>query len=72
MQAGQRNFFYLNLGNHDFAEIREREFVTTPALTYGISWIDVDYDDDLDLFVTNIGRNDHNWLFFPSATAGPL
>lgn len=67
--AGQRNFFYLNLGNHDFAETREHEFVTTPALTYGISWIDVDYDDDLDLFVTNIGRNDRNWLFLNDGKA---
>ncbi len=58
----QRNYFYSNDGDGTFTEITTGMFVTEPAQSYGVSWVDFDDDDDLDLFVTNIGRTDRNWL----------
>ncbi|MBN1271484.1 MAG: PD40 domain-containing protein [Candidatus Aminicenantes bacterium] len=59
----QRNYFYHNNGDGTFTEVTVGDFVTNIASTYGISFVDYDYDDDLDLFVTNIGRNDRNMLY---------
>ena len=59
----QRNFFYHNNGDGSFSEVTDGVFVTTTSLTYGVSFVDFDYDGDLDLFVTNIGRDDRNVLY---------
>jgi hypothetical protein len=58
-----RNYLYKNLGNGKFQEIETGLPVTNLGVTYGVSFIDYDYDDDLDLFVTNIGRTDTNMLY---------
>jgi hypothetical protein len=58
-----RNYFYRNDGEGKFSEIRGEAFVTLPALTYGVTWVDFDQDADLDLFVTNIAASDSNFLF---------
>ncbi len=58
-----RNFFYRNDGKGMFSEVRGPAFVTEPALTYGVSWVDFDQDGDLDLFVTNIAASDRNILY---------
>ncbi|MBC8375859.1 MAG: VCBS repeat-containing protein [FCB group bacterium] len=59
----QRNFFYHNNGDGSFTEVTQGHFVTNVAFTYGVSMVDYDYDGDLDLFVTNIGKNDRNILY---------
>ena len=65
----QRNFFYVNEGHGRFSEVTSQSFVTDLALTYGVSWIDVDNDEDLDLFVTNIGMSETNWLYLNDGSA---
>ncbi len=58
-----RNFYYLNLGEGNFT-FEEGQVITSERnLTYGVSFIDFDQDDDLDLFITNIARSDHNRLY---------
>ncbi len=58
-----RNYFYRNEGEGHFSEIRNKPFVVSKALTYGVSWVDFDDDGDLDLFLTNIGLTDTNMLY---------
>lgn len=53
----QRNYYYRNEGDWRFVEVMEGAFVRDTAYSYGVSWIDYDYDGDLDLFVTNISES---------------
>ena len=59
----QRNFLYFNQGNFSFTEIQSGDAVESRALSYGTSAADADNDGDLDLFVTNIGKDDQNQLY---------
>jgi len=59
----QTNDFYQNVGALRFQQIDSGHFVETGAYSYGVSWIDFDDDGDDDLFVSNIGRADSNWLY---------
>ena len=58
-----RNFFYKNNGDGTFTEILEGPHVNDRNVTYGVSAVDYDYDDDLDIFVTNIASSDTNVLY---------
>ncbi|MDX1636816.1 MAG: FG-GAP-like repeat-containing protein, partial [Balneolaceae bacterium] len=58
-----RNFLYLNNAGNRFTEVTEGQHVTNRGVTYGVSLIDYDYDDDLDIFVTNIAGSDRNMLY---------
>ena len=57
------NFFYKNNGDGSFTTIENSPVTALRNQSYGASFVDVDQDSDLDLFVTNIGRTDHNQLF---------
>jgi len=58
-----KNFYYQNMGNGTFIA-RDSTVITNEAnLTYGASFVDFDQDNDLDLFITNIGKTDHNRLY---------
>lgn len=58
-----RNFYYINKGDGTFIH-REDEVITSERnLTYGVSFIDYDQDNDLDLFISNIARTDNNRLY---------
>jgi enediyne biosynthesis protein E4 len=59
----ERNFFYRNKAKLLFEETKQGDFVTDEALTYGVSFVDYDNDGDLDLFVTNVAKTDHNYLY---------
>lgn len=63
-----RNFLYLNHGPAGFIEVTDGPAVNDLAVTYGVSFVDVDSDDDLDLFVTNIGKTDRNMLYRNNGT----
>ncbi|MDX1672197.1 MAG: CRTAC1 family protein [Balneolaceae bacterium] len=58
-----QNFLYKNNGDGSFTEITEGDPVTDRAVTYGVSMIDFDYDEDLDIYVTNIAGSDTNILY---------
>lgn len=53
----QRNYYYRNEGGWRFVEVTEGAFVRDTTYSYGVGWIDYDYDGDLDLFVTNISES---------------
>jgi hypothetical protein len=59
----QRNFLFINEGSFRFVERTHGHAVESRGLTYGSTWVDVDNDDDLDLFVSNIGIGDVNILY---------
>jgi hypothetical protein len=73
------NFFYLNRGDGSFEVVVDGAHVTDRQATYGASFVDVDEDGDLDLFLSNISRTDHNALYlndgrgqFNKRSDGPL
>jgi len=68
----QRNYYYRNDGDWRFVESREGAFVTDTAYSYGISWVDYDYDDDLDLYVTNISESNHLYVNDGAGNFRPL
>lgn len=57
------NFYYLNNKNGTFSIVSNSIVTSEKNLTYGVSFIDYDQDNDLDLFLTNIARTDHNILY---------
>ena len=58
-----RNFYYMNMGDGSFRFQNNALITQGTGLTYGVSFVDYDQDNDLDLFVTNIAKTDHNLLF---------
>jgi len=58
-----RNYFYKNNGDGTFTEITAGPHVNDRNVSYGVSVVDYDYDDDLDIFVTNIASTDANVLY---------
>jgi hypothetical protein len=74
-----KNFFYLNRGDGSFDAVQAGPHVNDRQATYGASFADVDEDGDLDLFLSNIARSDHNALYlndgrgqFTRRSEGPM
>ncbi len=57
------NFYYKNNGDGSFIEITDSPVTSETNLTYGVSFVDYDQDNDLDLFITNIALSDKNLLY---------
>lgn len=51
-----QNYFYLNNGDYTFTNMREKSGLSTPALSNGAAYADIDNDGDLDLIVNNINE----------------
>lgn len=51
--SGQKDFFYLNNGDGSFTKDSLIAFTTLSNHTHGCSWLDVDNDMDLDLYLTD-------------------
>jgi Tol biopolymer transport system component len=68
----QRNYYYRNEGDWRFTEITDGAFVQNTAYSYGISWVDFDYDDDLDLYVTNIAESNALYVNDGAGNLRPL
>jgi len=51
--GGNKNNIYINNGDSTFTSINLSPLTDDIARSYGAKWIDFDYDQDLDLFVTN-------------------
>lgn len=80
-QRGQDNLLYRNDGGGRFTRILEGPPVTDGGLSYVATWVDVDSDGWLDLYVANGGLSgvDANFLYrnlgdgtFERVTEGPL
>ncbi len=59
-QRGQDNFLYRNLGDGRFEKIADGPPATCAGNSYGASWVDVDNDGLVDLFVANGGLSHQN------------
>jgi hypothetical protein len=68
--AKSPNFFFLNSGDGHFEAVTQGAIVTDLQATYGSSFVDVDDDGDLDLFLSNIARSDHNALYLNDGRGG--
>lgn len=60
---GQRNFLYRNLGNGRFEAVTQGAHVEDQGFSYSPSWVDIDEDGDLDLFVVDFNPNRANDLY---------
>jgi hypothetical protein len=58
-----RNYLYLNALNGNFLEEKVGLHVEEVNASYGVSLIDYDYDEDLDIYVTNVSISDENAMY---------
>ncbi len=63
-----RNYLYLNNSDGSFTEQRRGVLVEETHASYGVSFVDYDYDRDLDIYVTNVSVADENALYQNSGT----
>lgn len=54
------NFLYHNSGNYTFTKVTVGDPVTDAFYSRNANWVDIDYDNDLDLFVTNENNQNEN------------
>ncbi len=64
-QRGQENFLYSNNGDATFQRVTGAPFGTDKGASFSSSWVDVDNDGHLDLFVANGGLSalEPNFLY---------
>jgi len=60
--GNQDNFLYQNNGNETFTRIITGSIVNDGGHSHGSIWADVDFDGDIDLFVSN-DQNQSNFLY---------
>ncbi len=58
-----RNQLYWNTGDGTFEAAQTGILVEEENASYGVSFIDYDYDRDLDIYVTNVSTSDINALY---------
>jgi enediyne biosynthesis protein E4 len=58
--GGKKNFLYHNEGNSNFSKIITGTMVNDAFFSRNVSWVDIDGDEDLDLFVTNENNQNEN------------
>lgn len=63
------NWLYRNEGNSNFSKMSIAGVTTDKGDSHGCTWIDVDNDGDLDLYVTNDQR-ESKWLYLNNGQAG--
>ena len=51
----ENNVLYVNQGDGEFDAEADSIVATDPGISYGASWVDINHDGHLDLFVTNMG-----------------
>ncbi len=75
--TGKNNFLYMNNGNGTFEKVTEGTVVNDGGSSYAATAIDIDSDENMDLFVAN--HNENNFLYlgngdgtFEKVTSGPV
>ncbi|RKN81149.1 CRTAC1 family protein [Ulvibacterium marinum] len=68
VKAKHRNYLYLSSGDGTFVEKKTGIQVEENNASYGVSFVDYDYDKDLDIYVTNVSIADENVLYQNSGT----
>ena len=63
-----RNYLYLSTEDRQFEEQKEGVLVEEQNASYGVSFVDYDYDKDLDIYITNVSVADVNALYENSGT----
>lgn len=58
-----RNYLYLNKGKGVFQELHEGVHVEEKNASYGVSFVDYDYDGDIDIYVTNVSSRYGNAFY---------
>ncbi|MEX0315872.1 MAG: CRTAC1 family protein, partial [Allomuricauda sp.] len=58
-----RNYLYWGSSQETFTELKEGLLVEELNASYGVSFVDYDFDMDLDIYVTNVARSDENALY---------
>lgn len=58
-----RNYMYLSSPDGGFVEHEQGDIVQDLQATYGVAFVDYDYDKDLDIYLTNVARSDENALY---------
>ncbi|WP_222983007.1 CRTAC1 family protein [Flagellimonas meishanensis] len=58
-----RNYVYLGTEQGGFVELREGVHIEEENASYGVSLVDFDYDNDLDIYITNVSISDENALY---------
>src|SRR5262245_9785459 len=75
-RQGENNFLFRNDGNGTFTKITTGNIVTDGGDSNSCSWVDLDNDGDLDLYVINFSQADFLYLnngngTFTRVTSGP-
>ena len=76
--SNHRNFLYKNTGSNNFVKIDTGIVVSETAYSRCMNWVDIDNDNDLDIFVCREGNNNEFLYknngngYFTKITASPL
>ena len=62
VNAHEPNFLYRNNGDGTFTRSTAEALVTPNEYSYGLSWADIDNDEDLDLFIANLEATNELYL----------
>jgi hypothetical protein len=68
VKAKHRNYLYLSSRDGTFVEKKTGIPIEENNASYGVSFIDYNYDKDLDIYVTNVSIADENALYENSGT----
>lgn len=68
VKGKHRNYLYLNSEDGKFIEQKKGILVEELNASYGVCFVDYDYDKDLDIYVTNVSVADENAFYENSGT----
>ncbi len=58
-----RNYLYLSTAQGNFIEQKAGIHIEEKNASYGVTFVDYDYDEDLDIYITNVAGSDVNVLY---------
>ncbi len=68
VKAKHRNYLYINSADGNFVQQNNGIQVEDEHASYGVTFVDYDYDKDLDIYVTNVSSSDENAFYENSGT----